>query len=149
MKYIKWFLLFTFIIGVSWFIKVQFLNSIYLSSLTDEEQSIYYELKSNHDVAILKDSKPETVLKVYLHSVDKGDYEISYGLTNTISTKESYVTERKKANSDAYLIEEFRFIDSKFTYTSKYSGYFKVRNGKEFLMFKRDGIWKVEEVAFQ
>lgn len=130
-------------------IKMQFFSSPYLSSLTKKENQLYRQLMLNQDVNILKKEKPETILRLYLHAIKINDYETSYYFLNPISTKEQYLKEMQNSDTDQFLFKKFRFVNSKFIYTSKDSGYIKVDKNNEFLMFKRDGIWKIEEIPFQ
>ncbi|WP_255266583.1 hypothetical protein [Bacillus cereus] len=63
------------VIIILWFI---FPLSPYLTDLNHTEQKLYNKLQKSQDIYTLKEQKPKTVVRLYLHSIQEENYETTY-----------------------------------------------------------------------
>ncbi|MFL0405834.1 hypothetical protein ACH0BP_30190 [Bacillus nitratireducens] len=142
------------VIIILWFV---FPLSPYLTDLNHTEQKLYDKLQKSQDIYTLKEQKPKTIVRLYLHSIQEKNYEITYLF---YKNDEKMTEEKKQFLKEApefhkTILSSFRFARSSVIINEDYKDSAVINmprwRGKDiqFHMYKKNGTWFIYNVPFQ
>ena len=138
-----------FLVALFWLL---YPTSPYLEKLSLVEQQLYDKLQKTQDIYVLKDQDPTTVIRLYLYSLKKEDYETTYRFHTTLTQEEDKEMFLKDASSyKKRILLNFKFVRSPVNIGINYASV-KIpslwHDNVYFEMTKRDGIWSLSEPPF-
>ncbi|MEX0135188.1 hypothetical protein MRBLBA71_001776 [Bacillus nitratireducens] len=142
------------VIIILWFV---FPLSPYLADLNYTEQKLYDKLQKSQDIYTLKEQKPKTIVRLYLHSIQEKNYEITY----LFYKNDEKMTEKKKqflkeaSEFHKTILSSFRFARSSVIINEDYKDSAVINmppwigTNIQFHMYKKNGTWFIYDVPFQ
>ncbi|MGE6599663.1 hypothetical protein [Bacillus proteolyticus] len=142
------------VIIILWFV---FPLSPYLADLNYTEQKLYDKLQKSQDIYTLKEQKPKTIVRLYLHSIQEKNYEI----THLFYKNDEKMTEEKKqflkeaSEFHKTILSSFRFVRSSVIINEDYKDSAVINmppwigTNIQFHMYKKNGTWFIYDVPFQ
>ncbi|MEK0224058.1 hypothetical protein [Bacillus proteolyticus] len=142
------------VIIILWFV---FPLSPYLADLNYTEQKLYDKLQKSQDIYRLKEQKPKTIVRLYLHSIQEKNYEITY----LFYKNDEKMTEEKKqflkeaSEFHKTILSSFRFARSSVIINEDYKDSAVINmppwigTNIQFHMYKKNGTWFIYDVPFQ
>ncbi|WJE55574.1 hypothetical protein QRE66_28975 (plasmid) [Bacillus cereus] len=144
-------------ISVIIILSILFPLSPYLTDLNHAEQKLYDKLRKSQDIYTLKEQKPKTVVRLYLHSIQEKNYETTYLF---YKNDEKMIEEKKQFLKEApefheTILSSFKFVRSSIVINEEYKDSAIINMppwiGKDiqFHMYKKNGTWFIYDVPFQ
>ncbi|MFP3415603.1 hypothetical protein SB773_29415 [Bacillus sp. SIMBA_074] len=142
------------VIIILWFV---FPLSPYLTDLNHTEQKLYDKLQKSQDIYTLKEQKPKTVVRLYLHSIQEKNYETTYLFykNDEKMTKEKKQFLKEAPEFHETILSSFRFARSSVVINEDYKDSAVINmppwigTDIQFHMYQKNETWFIYDVPFQ